>query len=395
MENQKLKHAILLNQVDEIALKLSVLKDKAQTFGLNYGKSGIALFYCYYASFKNNKEYLTVADDILGECFERISPKNYTGHNYFRELAEFGIFLIFAQKKQWIESNPESFLASIDAHLYDYMQKKISKGNLDVYDGALASGEYFLNRQYWLETPSKALNELVKSINELKLIDEHGGYYWKSPIFNDDRVYSGLSHGGAMIINFLSKMVERNIAPILCKDLLRGAAQYLMQYKGEDDTKALFPNIIGEERGAIQLCFCYGDLGTLYALLRASKVLANQELHHEILSYIVRLGKLEGNNVGKISDAEITYGAAGTAILFDKIARLENNVIFEAYANIWYQKIPEFATFQNETLGYQAVFNQRKAATNISFAEGIAGIGIALMCYLNKKMPPIDELIGL
>jgi lantibiotic modifying enzyme len=395
MENQKLNHSILLNQVDEIAIRLLDLKNKISTFGLNSGKSGIALFYCYYAAFKNDETYLAVADNILSECFENINPKTYAGHNYFRELAEFGIFLTFAHENQWIQAEIEPFLANVDTHLYGYMQKKIIKNNLDVYDGALSSGEYFLNRESTSELITKALNELVYAINNTKNGDEFGGYFWKSPIFNDDRVYTGLSHGVAMIINFLCKTIERNIEPELSKELIKGASLFLRQNKGNEPAKALFPNIIGEEKGSIQLCFCYGDLGTLYTLLRAAKLLNNVDLYDETMSELYRLGQLNGLKIGNISDAEIIYGAAGVATIFDKISRTENNKVLDAYANFWYQKIPEFAIHQNETLGYQAIFNQQNSATNIGFGEGIAGIGIALMRYLNKKMPPIDELIGL
>ena len=395
MEKQKLSNLVLVQQVDEIATKLIQLKDQLPTFGLNNGKSGITLFYCYYATFKNDKTYLSVADDILAECFENISPKNYTGHNYFRELAEFGIFLEFAQKNQWIETEIEPFLSSMDVHLYGYMQKKLAQNNLDVYAGALSSGEYFLNRNGSSEIAEKALKELVYSIDKIKEIDAQGGYCWKSSIFNDDRVYTGISHGSAMIINFLCKVSERKIEEKLCRELVEGAVKFLKQHQGNDDSKALFPNIIGEKRGDVQLSFCYGDLGTSYSLLRGVKLLNDKGLESEIIQILHHLAQLDSAKFGQILDAEITYGAAGVATIFDKIARTENDILFESYANHWYQKIPQFATYQNETLGYQAIFNQYSPATNIGFGEGIAGIGIAMMRYVNKKMPPIDELIGL
>ena len=395
MEKQKLNNLVLVQQVDEIAEKLLQLKNQLPTFGLSNGKSGIALFYCYYATFKNDNAYLSVADDILAECFENISSKNYTGHNYFRELAEFGIFLEFAQKNQWIESEIEPFLSSIDVHLYGYMQKKLAQNNLDVYAGALLSGEYFLNRNSSSEIAQKALKELVYSIDKIKDINEQGDYYWKSPIFNDDRVYTGITHGSAMIINFLCKVSERNIEEKLCHKLIVGAVNFLKQHQGNDDSKALFPNMIGEKSGDIQLSFCYGDLGTSYSLWKAAKLLNDKDSESEIIQILHRLGQLDSAKFGQILDAEITYGAAGVATIFDKIARLNNDILFESYANHWYQKIPQFATYQNEMLGYRAIFNQYSPATNIGFGEGIAGIGIGLMRYLNKKMPPIYELIGL
>jgi lantibiotic biosynthesis protein len=136
-------------------------------------------------------------------------------------------------------------------------------------------------------------------------------------------------------------------------------------------------------------------LGTSYALLRASQVLKDEELHQEILKDLHQLGQITDSNSASINDAGITYGAVGVATIFEKISKLENNSIFEAYANFWYEKILDFRTHNNQTIGYQAQFNQYNPATNIAFGEGIAGIGIAMMCFLNKKLPPIYELIGL
>lgn len=395
MKNQKNNHQILENQLDEIANCLINLKQQVPTFGLYSGKAGIALFYCYYASLRKDKSYLTIADDILGECFDGVFPKNYTGHNYFRELAELGVFLIFAKKNKWIESAIEPFLISLDAHLYSYQQKKIAQDNLDVYAGALSSGWYFLNRPIESEVAQKALTELVEAIDRLKVESDKDGYFWKSPIFNDDRVYTGISHGSAMIINFLLKTFGREIEIVLSEKLMKGAANYLLNLQNEDDSKAIFPSIVGDKNESIQLSFCYGDLGTLLVLLKYTKVFNNSMLYAEVLKELHRLGAIDDPKKGQILDAEITYGAAGTAIMFDTISNITKDNVFESYANFWYNKIPKFATFQNETLGYQAIFNQYSTATNISFSEGIAGIGIALMRYLNKKMPPIDELIGL
>jgi hypothetical protein len=275
------------------------------------------------------------------------------------------------------------------------MKRKIAQKNLDVYTGALMSGNYYLSRNTENFLVEKCLTELVLAIDNLKILDDLGGYFWQSPIFNDDRVYTGISHGSAMIINFLCGVHQKGIETQLCEILIRKAGLFLQSIKGKDTHKALYPNIIGEKLGNIQLSFCYGDLGTSYALLRASEVLKNERSRHEILEDLHHLGQITDPALANINDAGITYGAAGVATIFNKIAKLENSSIFEAYANFWVEKIPDFRTHNNQTIGYQAQFNQYNPATNIAFGEGIAGIGIAMMCFLNKKLPPIYELIGL
>lgn len=382
-------------QISLIADKLQGLKTQIPTFGLSSGKLSVALFYCYLSDYQKDERYLTIAGDVLDECFEEMSPKLYKGHNYFLELAELGVFLEFVKKNNWHSADTEQFLESIDKHLYEYMKKKIANRNLDVYAGALMAGSYYLSRKTDNDLVEKYLRELVFVIDNLKSLDESGGCFWQSPIFNDDRVYTGISHGSAMIINFLCGVHQKGIEVQLCGDLIKNACLFLQNIKGNDAHKALYPNIIGEKLGDIQLSFCYGDLGTSYALLRASEVLKDKELHQEILNDLHHLGRLTNSILANISDAGITYGAVGVATIFDRIAKLENNLIFEAYANFWYEKIPDFRTYDNQTIGYQAQFNQYNPATNIAFGEGIAGIGIAVMCFLNKKLPPIYELIGL
>jgi lantibiotic biosynthesis protein len=395
MDNKAQIRTIFEEQISLIADNLQSLKTQIPTFGLSSGKLSVALFYCYLSDYQKDEKYLTIAGDVLDECFEEMSPKFYKGHNYFLELSELGIFLEFVKKNNWYSADTEQFLESIDKHLYEYMKKKISSKNLDVYAGALVTENYYLSRNTENNLVEKYLQELVFEIDNLKVLDDSGGYFWQSPIFNDDRVYTGISHGSAMIINFLCGMYQKGIELRLCEDLIRKACLFLHNIKGKNTRKALYPNIIGEKLGDIQLSFCYGDLGTSYALLRASQVLKDEELHQEILKDLHQLGQITDSNSASINDAGITYGAVGVATIFEKISKLENNPIFEAYANFWYEKILDFRTHNNQTIGYQAQFNQYNPATNIAFGEGIAGIGIAMMCFLNKKLPPIYELIGL
>jgi lantibiotic modifying enzyme len=395
MKNKTQTRVTFEEQISLIADKLQELKTQIPTFGLSSGKLSVALFYCYLSDYQKDEKYLTIAGDVLDVCFKEMSPKLYKGHNYFLELSELGIFLEFAKKNNWYSADTEPFLESIDKHLYEYMKKKNALKNLDVYAGALLVGNYYLNRITENDLVEKYISELVFAIDNLKLLDESGGYFWQSPIFNDDRVYTGISHGSAMIINFLCGVHQKGIEMQLCECLIREACLFLQNIKGKVAHKALYPNIIGEKLGEIQLSFCYGDLGTSYALLRASEVLEDEELHQEILNDLHNLGKLTDAISLNINDAGITYGAVGVASIFNKIAKLEKNPIFESYANFWYEKIPDFRTHNNQTIGYQAQFNQYNPATNIAFGEGIAGIGIAMMCFLNKKLPPIYELIGL
>lgn len=395
MESRTQTRVNFEEQINLISDNLQSLKTQIPTFGLSSGKLSIALFYCYCSDYQKDEKYLLIAGDILDECFEEISPKLYKGHNYFLELSELGIFLEFAKKYNWYSADNEQFLESIDKHLYEYMKRKIAQKNLDVYSGALISGNYYLSRNTENYLVEKCLTELVLAIDDLKILDDSGGYFWQSPIFNDDRVYTGISHGSAMIINFLCDVHQKGIEIQLCEELIRNACLFLNSIRAKDTRKALYPNIIGEKFGDIQLSFCYGDLGTSYALLRASQVLKDKELRQEILDYLHHFGQITDSASASIYDAGIMYGAIGVATIFNKIAKLENSSIFEAYANFWYEKIPDFRTHNNQTIGYQAQFNQYNPATNIAFGEGIAGIGIAMMCFLNKKLPPIYELIGL
>jgi lantibiotic biosynthesis protein len=394
MEARTKIRTIFEEQIDLIAEILLDKKSDLSTFGFSSGKLSLVLFYCYYATFKKEDKFLTIAGNILEECFDSISPKNYKGHNYFLELAELGQFLIFAKKNNWYDDEIEPFLESIDKPLFEYMQKKIDQKNLDVYAGALICGNYYLSREN-NETVRNYLKTLILAIDKLKIQDEYGGYYWQSPIFNDDRVYTGISHGSAMIINFLCGVHQKGIEIQLCEDLIKNACLFLKNIKGKNSRKPLYPNVVGENLGEIQLSFCYGDLGTSYALLRASEVLKDEKLHHEIMKDLHNLGQLTDSISANINDAGITYGAAGVVTIFNKIAKLENNPVFESYANFWIEKIPNFRTHNNQTLGYQAQFNQYSSATNIAFNEGIAGIGIIMMYFLNKKLPSIYELIGL
>ncbi|GAB4022757.1 lanthionine synthetase LanC family protein [Spirosoma koreense] len=381
--------------VHRIARSLALPTSRLTSFGYANGLLGQVLFWLYYADFADDEAAGERAQALLMDAIERVTQP-YKGHNYAKELAEFGIFLEYARANNLIEFDTNLLLNGPDALLADTLITAFERRDFDPFTGALAPSFYFLRRLATNRAVRSHLARTVMELNSSAKLDPDGNLFWPSKLFGDDRVYLGLSHGSAAIILFLTCVIEAGILVSTATDVLRRSIGYLLTHRQDYRiVGACYPDIVGEQPQRSRLGLCYGDMGVAYSLLRAARVLNDSEIYGEALTIFSIAASRRTPDRSGIQDAGILYGAAGTALLFDKAYELTGQLVFDEAARYWYERIPGFAVHDNPTAGYRGVFNQHFPHTNIAFMEGIAGIGAALMKYTQRDNYSFDELIWL
>lgn len=381
--------------VHRIAQSLASPTNQLTTFGYTKGLLGQVLFWSYYAHFADDKDAQKRAQTLLVESIHRVTQP-YTGHSFTKELAEFGIFLEYASANGLVELNTNALLTGPDQLLATAMTDALDRRDFDPYTGALGPGYYFLSRAASQESARQAIDQLVLGLHRIAVMDEVGHLYWPSQLFDDDRVYLGLSHGSAAILLFLCRAIELGIQVDLASSMVRRSVGYLLvQQQNYQQVGSFFPDIVHEKPAQSRLGLCYGDLGIAYSLLRAGQVLNDHLIEEEGLTIFCFSATRRSPAESGIRDAGILYGASGTALLFDKAYELTGQPELDEAARHWYEQIPDFATHNNATAGYQGVFNQHFPHTNIGFMEGIAGIGATLMKSAERDNYSFNELIWL
>jgi len=243
----------------------------------------------------------------------------------------------------------------------------------------------------------KKLENIVEVLKKSAIKNENG-LYWLSPSLNNTP-YLGISHGNAMIINFLSKMVRLKIKPKLSKLMINKGISLLLSEKRSEE-KGLFPHYFDELEHNIsaeptQFSMCYGDLGIAFAILKASKSLYSTNLKKEaisILSYCNKRKKEDNLTDG----ANVIYGASGVACMYEEIYNLTKKPIYRKKAIYWANHIKNSLTLNGNELynpdDFKAPYND--VNYYLSFGWGISGIGTTLIKFSDlKKYPSFTDLL--
>ncbi|GGD74514.1 hypothetical protein GCM10011514_43210 [Emticicia aquatilis] len=381
--------------IDQIADVLQNEREILSNFGYTKGLLGSAVFFYNYAKFKDEPVFAQIAESFIEDSLTRLNSNMIKNEKLGKDFAELGMFLEYAQTQDWCEFDNSEIIGYTDSYFAAFANNRLSRGDFDPYTGGLLSGHYFLHRSG--EVQRINISVIIKQLEKLAVSDNNNGLYWKSKLFDDDRIYLGLSHGLAAIIVFLCSAIEKDIEIDTCQKLIVGAVNYIQSHQQSVELKGcFFPDIVGEaDKGRLGLC--YGDMGVIYALYRAGMVLKDevQKKHAEALMIQTTTRKtVEANG---IRDAGILYGASGVALIYDKMYRLTDNSIFDDSANEWYNSIINYqkkTSKHQSNLGFEGFFNQHFAHTNYSFMEGIAGIGTTLMQSIDRSAI-FDKLIWL
>lgn len=369
------------------------------TFGVTSGKGGNVLLNCHFAAYSGEQNYYNVALTHFERILSELSPKSYKadfGNTYYQELTELGSLIIYLAKKGHLEWNCDKLLNQIDSILEDRLCKYILDKNLERVNGGLAIGKYFLERMPNSELARKSINKLTQAIIDLRQGDEEKGYYWICYSISEPRIYTGISHGIAMIISFLSDLHNEGIRPQECALMMKHGANYLLKARMDPVSNiSSFPLWVGNETKTNNLCLVYGDLGTVYSLIKVAIIL-NDPI---CLEQAIQIGLLTTKRTNKydtfLNDASILYGVSGTYLLYTALYRKTGIEAFAVSARYWLETIPSMASNDKGYLNFYPRFFGTYHAAKLGFNFGLIGIGLTLIQALSQDEHALDDFVWL
>jgi len=372
-------------------------------YSLEMGNGGLLIYYYYHYHYFKEEAYLKIAREEVKKLMSTLEQgikefkAKYRTDSLSNSLSGLGKSLLF------IEHNLDNYWAfkSIHDSLYEYFillnKTNFKNRDFDFNSGALSIGHYFINYYAIYQDPrsKKALLDIVEAIKENAIHHNDNEIYWKSPVL-DDKIYLGLSHGSAMILNFLNKLISLKILKAEDKEirvLLRKAVQFLIKQK-RNYSLGLFPINYPDSKDftPTQFSMCYGDLGILYSLYMSCKFQKNKTLENECLDLLISCAKRK-KNLETTYDGSIIYGASGLYILFDQLCSKEPLPLFIEARDYWLDNITKYRSDEKTSyVGFKNMFEDQGVNINLSFGWGLIGIAISLMTGYRKDMPKIDEL---
>jgi lantibiotic modifying enzyme len=368
-------------------------------FGVNLGKGGKVLFNCHYAAYTGDEQYYSAALADFEKILTELNPENYKsnfGTNYYQELAELGNLVCHLEANNHLDWETEPLLEKIDDILEPRHQHFINNKNFEIIRGALSTGTYFMRRLTRSKKAGININLLVDALQQSKLGTRKTGYYWICNAVIEPRVYTGISHGSAMIISFLSALFENKFRQQDCVELIQYATKFLLNSRIDSDKFiSSFPIWLGNTEPVRDLCLAYGDLGPAHAIIKAGTILKNKDFIKHATAIALTAAKRVSFAEAALADASVWYGVAGTFLLYNSIYRQTGTEEFSKIAEHWLLQIPSMATHNNEYLGFSSYFFHEAPSAQLGFNFGLTGIGLTLIQALSQDRYLLDNFIWL
>ncbi|MCK8524164.1 lanthionine synthetase C family protein [Aquimarina sp. D1M17] len=389
----------------------SILEEKYlenKQIGVLSGISGISLFQFYYSKFKDNDEYADKAAETITKALESIN-EGYVYPTFCDGIAGAAWVVEILKEEEFIELDDDFLSSGIDEYLVRMMKSDIEEGNFDFLHGALGYGYYFYKR--YLKTTSndlkigykKHLDYLINCLKETAK-SHSNGIWWESVLKREEGLKGcnlSLSHGMSSTINFLARLAEHDDFKEDIIGLIRQASYYLTSCKNTDSSlTASFPNwVLNEqpENGGSRLAWCYGDLGIGMSLLRAAEVLEDKELYQNALEVLLRSTKRTDIKEAGVVDAGLCHGSYGILQIYNHLFKKTKHKDFKDAADFW---IKEAISMDFHKDGYAGYMLWRGGGEDkvtwkpeINLLEGIAGIGLSILSYLDPFETKWDECL--
>ena len=207
---------------------------------------------------------------------------------------------------------------------------------------------------------------------------------WKSEIisgsFKAEGYNLGIAHGIPSILLFLSKLAPYPAFNKQCIILLEPACNYLLSCKHTNkNLTASFPNwVIDNEQSSFnsRLAWCYGDLGVGIALLQTAKAINKEAIYSEAVSILSRSTQRKNAIEAGIKDPGLCHGSYGVMNIYLQVFKMSNEYIFKDSTDLWIESSLDMIGFETK--------NKDFAGIETNLLNGIPGIGLAIMSYLDN-----------
>lgn len=390
-----------LSEISEILLENT--EKVGGNIGSMGGKTGIALFFFYYANLTMEEKYVDFAHQLISEIFEEVN-NDYTIHTWAGGLAGVGWMMEHLVQNDFVEADTDEILEALDPFLYKAMIYDIEKGNYDFLHGAVGTGTYFLSRLAKKES-ADYLKELVDHLDKLKheQTDIKGAIAWESTLDHEKgtKGYNlSLSHGISAIIAFLGKMLEKGIYTEKVSPLLNGAVTFLLGHALDTDEFASnFPSWIGADYpiGPSRMAWCYGDLGIGAALWQAARAAGNEEWEKKAVDTLLHSTHRKDVKENSVIDAGLCHGASGIGHIYNRMYHYTGHDAFKESALYWLEQTLKMAVYDDGYAGYKAWHTEKYGGwvAEAGLLEGVAGIGLMLISMISDIEPGWDRTLFL
>jgi len=391
MYNNDTVSVVLYKISDHLVEHKNMIAERSD-MGLFTGKSGIALFLFHFYDFSKEAKYLDCAHFFLEKAFDDINSGK-TLSTFCSGIAGVSWVINHLSAKSYIGDENLEVLTDLDEYSYSSMLKFAKKDDFDFLHGATGIALYFISRIKSGDKRSEYLADYVSMLKDHSVYNEYDKTYKRlSPVLKGESEYTSvynlsMAHGSSSIISVLSKYYALGKNDTEARDLISGYCRYLLNAENNEkyENGSMFPsyvNIDGSVLAGSRLGWCYGDLSNGLALLHAYNALENKEYYDKSLEIFLNSTERKDLKTQLIRDACVCHGSAGLAEIFQTAGGyFDRNELIDSAA-YWRKTTLDFYFNDNNINGFSQ-FTLEGMKFEYGLLEGISGIGLSLLSYLN------------
>ncbi len=353
-------------------------------YGILDGGMGVAFFYYYYGLLNNTNLKIVIEEEIERSfnTLQTFPPHSTFASGYAGFLYGLNLFNKLSGEKYELD---ETSLQVLTRHIDHQLKNDISNNYYDYLHGYTGIGLYYLSSNNLIQ-----VSNIIETLHKTKEIISPGNYGWASLDAKKNRIYNlGLSHGISGIVGFLTQSLKADVDSELSKDLLEGAINYLISTK-KDNELSLFPYYSNTTYDT-RLAWCYGDLGIAVSIMSAAKVCNHKEWEKIAVEIAKHCAKRLNTETTGVVDSCFCHGSAGLQYIFERFYLVTKEPIFAEAMEFWSTKTLTFLSYQHGEIEIKTWYgsNENWVHNQAGILEGMTGIGLSLMHYLQPKIKPI------
>lgn len=394
----------LHQQVTSIAGALYHNIGRVRSSGLFNGRAGITLLFAYLTKTWPGGEYEEITHGYLEQLRETLAKK---GLSHSLSSGKAGIGFVFQHLQNIGVIDPVEGLDfdELDHEISLGADKDHAAGNWDATHGLAGVGLYFIER-HKATGEAKYLEKIVDQIASLSTT-ENGCIVWVSnrpeqhgkPSFN-----FGTAHGMPGLLSFLAQVYELGIKRDVIGILIPSCIDFLLSHRASRDRLYSFPlsvSVPSEPGGKVKTQpawrhgWCYGDLSMANTLIHCARALNISEWRSKGLSIALRTTAVPFEYAG-CEDAPFCHGTTGLVHQYHRLHQSTQNPRFKDAAEHWLKMTMEHYYQPGKFPGGYAsrIFDEDDQTIvgipSYGLLEGIAGIGLVFLYYLQSSEPGWD-----